>query len=363
MYSNILYFSSLNAIGGVESWLYYTTLLYSKYDITIVFKSGDPYQVKRLSKYARCIKWDGKTSFKCDKLFINYNPDIISHVSANEIIFFIHSDYKEAIANKQIPKESLDKIVNNHRITRFVAVSQLAADSFYNLTGIKAEVCYNPLCLEEPRKLIRLCSAQRMTREKGKHRIDVLTKELEKYSFSHNVTYMWDIYTDSPREKFSNRVTFHQPDLNINQILGYYDYFVALSDNEAFCYSAVEALCRGTPCVITPCPVFDEIGFNEKNSIKLDFDCSNVEHVVEQMFNKNFDFKYEPPKDNIENLLNKTPSTYIPTEENGWKVKIKCIRNYFDLQLNKNISPSDPPFEVDYLRAQELIDKHLVTFV
>lgn len=44
-------------------------------------------------------------------------------------------------------------------------------------------------------------------------------------------------------------------------------------------------------------------------------------------------------------------------------VKVKCITNYNDLQLNKLVTTNDEPFEVTYERAKELENKRLVQIV
>ena len=44
-------------------------------------------------------------------------------------------------------------------------------------------------------------------------------------------------------------------------------------------------------------------------------------------------------------------------------VKVKCITNYNDLQLNKLVTTNDEPFEVTDERAKELEEKKLVQIV
>lgn len=367
-FANIIYFSNLNSIGGVESWLYYISKMFSTYDITVVFKTGDAKQVKRIAKNLRCIRWNGTGRFTCKKLFINYTYDIVDYVDAQEVYFMIHSDYKLLMGNGQIPKDYPKGLVAHSKITHFVAVSQLAADSFYELTGVMPIVCYNPIVLDEPVKLIRLCSAQRMTREKGGNRIHFLIDSLNKYcSNNRNFAFQWDVYTIDKDITVPPNVHYLPPNLDVNRLMPYYDYFVALSDNEGYCYSVVEALCNGVPCVVTPCPVFKELGLNETNSIKLNFDSSNIDSVVEQIFTKNLKgFKYEPPKTTFGDLLVLEPSTY--TDEEKVKAKfdtifVKCERNFYDIVLGKHHRTSDPPFEVDLGRAEYLANRGLVRIV
>jgi glycosyltransferase involved in cell wall biosynthesis len=85
--------------------------------------------------------------------------------------------------------------------------------------------------------------------------------------------------------------------LNIIDDIAQADFLIQLSDNEGYCYSIVEALNLGIPVVVTPIPVFKEIGLDDTNSITLDFDCSNVAQVAEQIATKEFHFKYTPIED------------------------------------------------------------------
>ena len=38
------------------------------------------------------------------------------------------------------------------------------------------------------------------------------------------------------------------------------------------------------------------------------------------------------------------------------KVKVQCIKNYFDVQLNKIITPEDKPFMVALERSEQLLN-------
>ena len=78
--------------------------------------------------------------------------------------------------------------------------------------------------------------------------------------------------------------------LNIIDDIAKADFLVQLSDNEGYCYSIVEALNLHVPVIVTPIPVFKEIGLDETNSITLNFDLSNIDNVIDRMLNTNFDF-------------------------------------------------------------------------
>ena len=161
----IFYFHTINDIGGVESVLWYLSQLY---DIEVYYKEGNIKQLERLSKQIPVHKYTGGR-IQCDKAFWNYNPDIIDYVDANEHIGVIHCDYK------QIPF----KPCMHPKITKWVGVSQLVCDSFEEITGIKAELIYNPVVIDKKceKPLIIVC-ATRLTFEKGKDNIINLANRL-----------------------------------------------------------------------------------------------------------------------------------------------------------------------------------------
>ena len=37
------------------------------------------------------------------------------------------------------------------------------------------------------------------------------------------------------------------------------------------------------------------------------------------------------------------------------KVKVQCIKNYYDMELKKTFTPEDKPFTVNSVRAEELV--------
>ena len=363
VYSNLFYFYNLNAIGGIETWYYNIARMYGQYDLTLVYREADPGQLARLSKYMRCIKWDRQKRFACRRLFINFNYDILPYVECDDIYFFVHGDYEDMIQRKQISKnvvgEWSKKILP--RVTKVVAVSECTQQSFYRLTGILPDVCYNPLYKEKPKPFVRLCSAQRMTLEKGGRRIVKLIQALEKYCDDNDASYEYTIYTNQsfnvPGLKNPHRVVVKSPTLELSRIVNNYDYFIALSDNEGYCYSVVEALARGVPCVVTPCPVFEELGLNSKNSLQLEFDCSNVDEVVSKLYDKHPKFKYEAPLSSFEDLLVHDPISYVHEErceKDSGMVRVKCVRPYKDRELHKVMQPTDEPFEVVPERAARL---------
>ena len=77
---------------------------------------------------------------------------------AEEVIQIIHADYEA-----QNLKPNLDE-----RIIEHYGVSKAVADSYKRISGVDVKVCYNPLTLDKPKRVLHLISATRLTKEKGK---------------------------------------------------------------------------------------------------------------------------------------------------------------------------------------------------
>ena len=270
MYANAFFFHSMNRIGGVETMFYELAKKYGRYDITIFYRNADPAQLARLKNYVRCIRFDGQ-DIECRRAFFNYDHSIFAeHVHAEETFQIIHANYK-----LQKLKVNTDPF-----ITHYIAVSEANAEVFREYTGLECDVCANPLTLEPVQPPLWICAAQRMTAEKGFSRIKALVEALD----SSDVKYYMTIFSDIQPALNSPNVAYMQPRLDIRPFIAGCDLFVAVSDSEGRCYSVGEKLGYGSgKLLITPIPSFFEQGCNEKNSIILEYDCSNMSEVVEEI--------------------------------------------------------------------------------
>lgn len=330
---NVFYFKNINSIGGVESFFYY---LAKKYDFKIYYKEGNPEQIKRLAKYVEVHKY--KDSIKCDRFFCNYGLDI--EVEAKEKYHIVHCDYKK-VWFSPIQYDGF----------KYIGVSQLACDSFKELTGKDIELKYNPISIDKIKVnkyndgKIHLISATRLTREKGLDRMKHLARLLDRA----RINYEWLIYTNKHKEFIGSNVIYKDPKLDILEDIAKADYLVQLSDCEAYCYSVVESLSLGTPVIITDLPVFKEIGANKDNSIIYD---DNMD--VSQLLNKKV-FEYQPPKDTWDKYLSKNKE-YNPKE----LVNVRITRKYNDIELNKSFNRGEiatmSKERASYLESKELIE-------
>lgn len=328
---NIFYFSHINVIGGVESFYWNVAQKYQDKDITIFYKTGDPQQIKRLRELVAVKKFDGQ-DIKCERAFYNYNTDIIDHVDAKEHIQIIHAMHRFPL--------TLDD-----RITKFIGVSQSVCDRFHELTGKEIELVYNPFVVQKPKKILNLISATRLSQEKGRKRMVQFAKILE----DKGIMYNWQIFTNDSTPISNPNIIFRKPTLNIIDHIANADYLVQLSDDEAYCYSVVEALSVGVPVIVTDCKVFHEIGIEHgKNGYIVDHELTNVPDI-----RKKPKFKYEPLQDQWDSMLADGKSEY--KEKMKRTVQLKIVGQYFDLQLKRSVHVGEV-IEVSMARAEELKD-------
>lgn len=340
-YINIFYFWHINIIGGIETFFYEMVKKYSDdHDITIVYRTGDEEQIRRLKKYVRVKKYNGET-LECEKCFFNFNLDIIDNVKSKEYIQIIHGDYK---AMRIKP--------NTHpKITKYICVSKIVAESFKEMTGFDSKVIYNPIIVEESRKILFLLSATRLTTEKGKDRMIKFGEELNKAG----IPYLWLVFTNDTDAINNPNIVYMKPRLDILNYIKKADYLVQLSDNEGYCYSVVEALSVGTPVIVTDMPVMKEIGVNKENGFILDFNLSNLN--IEEIYNKEFNFKYEPKIDTWDKELIKSKSSY--KEELEMKYLVEALDTYKRRNIQDGVLGRIPEtgeqFEVDKARLDSLL--------
>lgn len=339
-YNTVFYFANLNVIGGIETFFYQLAKKYNDRDITIFIKTGDRRQIDRLKEYVRVKFYKGE-KIKCKKIYFNYNLEIINNVEAEEYIQILHGDYK-----------SMGIKPNTHpKINRYIAVSEIVKESFKELTGIDSKIVYNPYEKEDPKKVLFLLSATRLTYDKGKNRIIKLADMLD----DAHIPYIWLIFTDNINEINNPNIIYMKPRLDIINYIKKADYLVQLSNAEGYCYSVVEALSVGTPVIVTDMPVMSEIGVNKDNGFILDFNLSNVD--TKAIYEKEFNFKYEPPKSEWQKELIKSKSNY--KEELKMKYLVEALDTYEEKKIGdgvlKRIPKAGEQFEVSKERLDVLL--------
>ena len=344
---NAFFLHCISPIGGVETFLYQMALKYGKtHDIAVIYKQGDPKQVERLSELVRCIKWDGKRKYKADRLFFGYSTEFCAYCEAQEYYMVFHCDYKA----QQLPMPAGEPYG-----THFIGVSESVVAGCKEWLNVDADVVYNPLTVRKPKKVLRLISATRLTREKGRDRMEALADKLEKAG----IPFTWEVFTDSGMNFKNKNFVRREIRLDILDYVADADYLVQLSDTEGYSYSIIEALAVGTPVIVTDLPCNPDMQVKDGvNAFVLKKDMSNVD--AEAIYKGLKKFKYTPRDDGYAELLATGESTYEEDMKKPCRVRVRAF--YFDLELQRNMKPGEE-MTVTQARADKLFDLNLVEYV
>ena len=320
MIKNVFYFHHLNVIGGVENMFYELGKKYKDWDIVVYYGSGDKNQIARLKQFVDVRKYETGQIIECEKVFFNYRAPIIKNVKAKEYYMMIHADYKaQGIEPPKVPN-----------YVKYIGVSQAVCDSFTEISGKPCQLCYNPITIDPPKRVLKLVSATRLTKEKGYKRMCALAKALD----DAGIPYTWYVYTNSKETIPSPNVKYMPPTLDINTQLAQADYVVQLSDSESYCYTMIEALLLHIPIIVTPWGCLKELGITEEYGFILPFDMKNI--PVKEIYEKRFNFDYQPPKDRWDEILEPGDSQYQYDLKCKYKVRATSLykeRNCTDGEL------------------------------
>lgn len=337
---NVFYMNTISSIGGCESFFYYLSKVYK--DFVVMYKQGDPEQIKRLSKNIEVRKY--KDKIVCDNFFCNYNFDV--DVEAKNYYHIIHYD---ALNVKFTPMQKED--------FKYIGVSKVACDSLKAVTGRECELIYNEVPVKpkglKKNKGLNLISCTRLTLEKGLDRIVKLSNALDKAG----VEYTWTIYTN---RTLKARTSIISPNVIVKeQQLDLYDeiekssYLVQLSDCESFGLSVCESLLLGTPVIITDIPAFREIGCTPENAVFIDLEMKTI--PIEEILAGKKKVVYSAPKSAWSKYLKKT-SDYNPED----LIEVVAKKRYFDIDLQENIKRGQvykvKKCRASYLESRDLVD-------
>lgn len=296
------------------------------FDITFLYSNGDRKQVQRLRKYARTIKWDHQR-ITCEKAFFSYGAGIIDYVDSKENIMVLHTDYSGSSKSIKI----------DPRINRYIGVSQVVCDSFKDITGIEAELCYNPIMIDKPRKVLNLISATRLTKEKGKNRMIKFAEGLDKCG----IPYLWTIFTNDTNAIKNDNVIYMKPKMDITSYIANSDYLVQLPDDrEGYGYSVAESLLVGTPVIVTDVKAYREIGVVDgENGFILDLNLEKVNYM--EIYKKCLKFKYKPKEDHYNDIFAPGKSNYKYDENKKYTmeaIKKFTLNDFDEIKIVKRVS-------------------------
>lgn len=337
----VIYRTSIDTIGGIETFIYSFCKQMSKYyDITVLCESISNEQLGRLIDIVPVVRNNHDTPIVCDTLILNSIGDRIPrNVSFKKSIQMTHCIKQRPEWN--IPQDR-DVIVN---------VSYASKNSF----GEQAKngiVIHNLTEGESQQKALLLVSALRVGAD-DKQGNDARCIKFAKMLDDAGIKYIW-LY-------FGNRQMTNEPQnmiycglrLDIKPFIAKADYLVQLSGSEAFSYSLLEALEQQTPVIVTPLEQnkdMDIIDGENAYIVPFEVDGFDVKKIL-----KVPKFTYRHYNDCIIEQWRKLLGDTTP--QGGYKpkktVKVKVTVQYKDLQRNE-LMKIGSIFEAKMVRALEL---------
>ena len=322
----VIYCEFVSKVGGITTFIYnFCQHMKEYYDIVVMIERIDAVHAERLSQIVRLEKYDPSKSIYCDTLILNRLTDKIpSNVICKQTIQICHACRQ---VKYRIPQDR-DYLIN---------VSEAAKKSW----GKEAEdgIVIHNISFPEQKPCLMLISATRVkTTDKGQN--DIRMKKLAQMLDEAQIKYLWLNFADSQLSDMPRSFVNMPATTDIQPYIAKADYLVQLSDTEAFCYSAIEALENGTPVIITPLSVLPEIGIEDGvNGYVVPFDMKfDVRKLLEI---PQFEYEY----DNTEIIKKwrkilgskKPERKYIPPV----MVDVICLYQYFDTELKRTVKKGE----------------------
>lgn len=293
-FKNIIYVADgcRGIFNGYVSWVRELGKYYKgKYEVAVLHTVINDNTKETFNKYFQCINIRPDTLYMCDRLLVTYSdyfyPKNIICLDKNYL--FIHgnmSDYDNA-------RKYYDDIYTN-----YIAVSKTAAEKavgYFPTNNI--EYVINPYTVEEVQPRLKLTSTLRSTPVKRMDRIEKMAQLMNKLK----IPYTWEVFTDKKENTNVNGLIYRKRTANPLPYVADSDYLVLLSDSESFSYAVIEALSVNTKVVVTPLPVYKEIGvIEDENAIIIPFEYfedgneDKLKEVILEIYkNKDKEIKYK----------------------------------------------------------------------
>ena len=325
----VIWTSYAQAIGGIETFIYYFCKQMAKYyDILVLYDRMSPAQIERLAKIVECRVNNTGMNIECNNLIVNRIIDKIpGNIHADKVIQMVHG---AKIDYATVPQDR-DMIV---------CVSEYVKHTWGDLTK-DAKVIHNIMGADKPKnKPLLLVTASRLdAADKGGQRMLKLAQLMEK----QHIEYIWLCFCNKPpMGNAPKSMVFMQPTLDIIPWIQKADYVVQLSDEEAFCYTLVEALEVKTAVITTPLDILPEIGVKEaENGYIIPFDLQSDFDTTKFLQVPKFDYKFDSKEiiNEWRSVLGNTKPTrkYKPQKNKA----VLVTRQYKDIVLNRVLMPGE----------------------
>ena len=319
----VLFRTSIDRIGGIETFIYSFCKQMSKYyDITVVYDSISREQLGRLAQIVPTIHNTPNIPIICDTIIVNsIGENIPRNITYKQSVQMAHCIKQEYTWH--IPQDR-DYIVN---------VSQASKDSFKE-EAEKGIVIHNLTDGEKVHKALLLVSALRVGAQ-DKQGNDARCVKFAKMLDDAGIKYLWLYFGDKPMKNEPANMMYCGLRLDIKPFVAKADYLVQLSGSEAFSYSLLEALELQTPVLVTPLAQNKDMGIVDgQNGYIVPFEVEGFD-VKKILKVPRFEYKHDNEgivKQWRKILGNTKPKgNYKPKKE----MRVEVIVEYRDLQLDK----------------------------
>lgn len=312
-YDVIFFINTLYIIGGIETYIYQFSKMFSGKSIGLLVTNIPDEQKARLETVIDVVKYNPMGSYKCDTLImlriLDTMPENIYYSKSVQMCHACRTN-----PNWHIP-QTRDFVVN---------VSNASKESFGNESGI---VIHNPITKTDRKALILVSATRIPAPDKGRNeqRMRILAEMLNEA----DIPFMWFNFSEgqipNPPKGMVNMGLY----MDIQPYIKTATYLVQLSDSEAWSYSILEALVNEVPVLVCPFPSAKEMGIEDgKNGyilpFDMDFDIRKILNVPK--------FTYEYDNATIKQEWQKIFEGKVKKRE---KVNVRVVQEYNDILLKR----------------------------
>ena len=257
------YITWLNNLGRCFGDDYKITILYDKI-----------YEPTRevFEKHFETIKREENKNYICDRLSVTYST---YYYPKN--ILVMDENYMFILGNMTDYKSARKYKYDNY--TKYIGVSKISAkkaEGFFPTDHF--DYILNPIKLDrsEIKPHLKFVSAMRNDPIKKIGRIHRISEILDE----EVIPYTWNVFIDTlPFESpVYGGVVYRRSVQNPLSYVEDADYYVQLSDSEAYCYSVAEALSLNTKVIVTPLECYDELKVDETQGFIIPFEYFDPEN-------------------------------------------------------------------------------------
>ena len=337
-------------IGGIETFIYnFCASLHEKYKIVVLYEKMAQERINRVSKYARCVKYDASIPIMCDALIINRISDNIPmNIRYNKVIQMAHCIKQEA--NWHIP-QTRDAIV---------CVSNASKKSFGE--EAKNAIVINNITTDEPiEQSLLLVSATRIGAS-DKQGNDERMKRMAKLLKDKGIKFIWLYWGQQALHNPPEGLIYMGVEMDVRPYMKHATYYVALSGSEAFSYSLIEALELNIPLIVTPLEQNKDMNIVDgKNAYIVPFDFDESYDVSRFLNVPKFKYSRNKQKliDKWVDVIENTKPRRVKMEK---PVFVRVKVTFHDLILGRILTEGEQ-LEMPLERADELQNKGFIQII